>query len=64
MRTRSICYVEHLVDGVWRFHCYLINGAQIPGRLGHDRAGSAWVWARKLVKEDPDHWRIIGEDVE
>jgi len=64
METRRICYVEQKHEGEWRFYCYLINGAQRPGRLGFGAAGRGWVWARNLVKKDPDHWRIVGEDVE
>ena len=32
--------LEEFTAFKWRFHCYLIRGANSPGRLGFDTAGN------------------------
>jgi hypothetical protein len=48
--------VHQKIDGEWKFYCYLIRGADAPG--AHPRVAKDWAWAKKLVAEKPDEWRI------
>lgn len=46
MKRRSI-ELQKLIDGEWRWYCYLIDGADQPGHYGP--ANNDWLWAKQLL---------------
>jgi hypothetical protein len=51
--TRKSVELQRLVGNEWRWCCYLIDGADQPGRYGV--AADHWVWAKRLLTGRTDY---------
>ncbi len=59
MRKRSI-ELQVLINGVWKWHSYLIRGANRPGHYGP--AADHWKWAKYICDKYPEEYRVLDCD--